>query len=124
MPKICKNEGCGYPVWGAGYCRIHQYLRPGFKEARINTYSQKRQEINKLYYARAKIYVKNHPRCIINSPVCTKATECVNHIRGRGIYLLDEGTWEASCRACNSYIEVHDQWARNHGHKKSRLGQF
>ena len=27
MPKICNDTECEYPVWGKGYCRMHQYLR-------------------------------------------------------------------------------------------------
>ena len=27
MPKICNQDECDYPVWGKGYCKIHQYLR-------------------------------------------------------------------------------------------------
>lgn len=25
--KICKSKGCNWPVFGGGYCKLHQYLR-------------------------------------------------------------------------------------------------
>ncbi len=27
MAKICKASGCTYPVFGGGYCRVHQWKR-------------------------------------------------------------------------------------------------
>ena len=31
MAKICKAEGCDFPVFSCGYCRRHQYLRDDVK---------------------------------------------------------------------------------------------
>lgn len=60
--------------------------------------------------------------CHILSPVCTRVATTVNHRRGRiGSLLLDRRWFQACCAACNNYIEQHDAWAREHGHKLSRL---
>jgi len=32
--KTCKKEGCSNPVFGKGFCRNHQYLRPDYKPYR------------------------------------------------------------------------------------------
>lgn len=32
MPKICNKEGCNYPVFSKGYCKMHQYLRTDKKK--------------------------------------------------------------------------------------------
>jgi hypothetical protein len=67
-------------------------------------------------------YLEKHPVCAIQSPVCTHIATCVNHTAGRGIHeVLNQATWEPSCTPCNGYIETHDQWARENGHKISRL---
>jgi hypothetical protein len=70
-------------------------------------------------YAR---FLKKNPFCKIKSPVCTKVATVINHTRGRTEdVILDEAWWEASCPACNGYIEEHDAWARKHGHKVSKF---
>jgi hypothetical protein len=67
-------------------------------------------------------YLEKHPVCAIQSPICTYRATCVNHKAGRGVNeVLDQSTWEPSCDPCNLYIEGHDAWAREHGHKVSRL---
>lgn len=69
-------------------------------------------------------YLEKNPVCVIQSPVCTHAATCVNHKAGRGANeILDKKTWEPSCGPCNSYIEDHDAWARENGHKISRLSK-
>lgn len=69
-------------------------------------------------------YLEEHPFCVIRSPVCTNLSACVNHTAGRGVNeVLDQKKWEASCVPCNNYIEAHDAWAREHGHKVSRLAK-
>jgi len=54
--------------------------------------------------------------CIIRSPDCTVKATCVNHKRRRGKNLRNQKDWEPACGPCNSYIENHDQWARDNGH--------
>lgn len=68
-----------------------------------------------------KSFLKEKPLCEINSPICTAQSTCVHHTAGRGMnHLMDTNTWEASCDACNHYVEEHDDWAKENGHKISR----
>lgn len=66
-------------------------------------------------------FLKEKPICEIKSPVCTSEAACIHHTAGRGMsHLMDTNTWEAACSACNLYVEEHDQWARDNGHKYSK----
>jgi hypothetical protein len=66
-------------------------------------------------------YLEKNPVCAIQSPVCTYHAGTVNHKAGRGENeVLDESTWEPSCYPCNGYVETHDEWAQQNGHKISR----
>lgn len=66
-------------------------------------------------------FLEKKPVCEINSPVCTQTATCVHHIAGRGVaQIMNIKSWKAACDACNSYVEKHDQWARDNGHKISR----
>lgn len=44
MPQICKYQGCKWPVWGGGYCKIHQYLRNKPTMNSIRKVSSKKQK--------------------------------------------------------------------------------
>lgn len=67
-------------------------------------------------------FLEKKPICEIGSPICTQASECIHHTAGRGVaQIMNMKTWKASCDACNSYVEKHDQWARDNGHKVSKL---
>ena len=72
-------------------------------------------QLKKLY----PIYIAKHPCCNIQSPVCTKKATCVNHTKGRGENVLNQDDWEASCTACNGWIEEHHEVAAIADHKKS-----
>jgi len=77
-----------------------------------------KQELKKLY----TMFLKKRSRCEIKSPECTKVATCIHHRNGRGKdELMDQGTWMASCMPCNSYVEVHDKWARERGFKGTGL---
>lgn len=112
MPKECNHPTCGE------ICRRPKKEK---KRYRIQPYSKKRKQVNILYDAQSRKYRKDHPKCAINSPVCTGRTQGVNHKKGRGRHLLDETTWEPACNPCNVYCEDHPQWAIDNGHKESRL---
>lgn len=66
-------------------------------------------------------FLKEKQECEIKSPVCTGQSTCVHHTAGRGMEnLMDMNTWEAACDPCNLYVEEHDAWARENGHKISK----
>ena len=55
VKKKCKADGCSYPVFGKGYCKIHQYLRTDKKPVLIRKSSidldkKKLFEQDKLFY--------------------------------------------------------------------------
>lgn len=94
----------------------------GKKPAKIAKRSKKQKAIMKDLKLAYGPYLAKNPVCAIQSPVCTQKATCVNHRAGRGVkQVLDQATWQPSCAACNSYIESHDAWARENGHKISRL---
>lgn len=121
MPKICAVDGCDHRVWGKGYCARHQHLRTDKKPKKRKPYSDKRQQLNRLYDAEARQYRKEYPECAINSPNCTGKTQGVHHVKGRGKHLMDKQFWKPACNPCNVYVEDHHEWAVENGHKKSRL---
>lgn len=43
MSKQCTHEGCTRPVFGKGYCKAHQYLRPDFKASLIKRAKEKKE---------------------------------------------------------------------------------
>lgn len=68
-------------------------------------------------------FLEKNPICQIQAPGCTHKATCVHHKAGRGVTaVLDQTTWEPSCHSCNDYVETYDQWARDNGHKITRLG--
>lgn len=69
-----------------------------------------------------KSFLKEKPICQIRSPEGTGQSTCIHHTAGRGMErLMDTNSWEAACSACNGYVEKNDRWARDNGHKVSRL---
>jgi hypothetical protein len=91
------------------------------KKKRVpNKIGDKRKEVNKQLKIMVPVYLRSHPICGIQSPVCTRIATCVNHTEGRGPNeILNEQTWEPSCSACNGYIEQYPKF--NGGqHKKPR----
>lgn len=122
MPKTCAAPGCCRNVWAKLYCRFHQYLRTDKKPKRIAPVAEKRKPINRMYTAKAALFIATHPKCAINSPVCTGKAQHVHHTKGRiGDQLLKESDWLPSCDPCNGYIEQHDAWARENGFKQSKF---
>jgi hypothetical protein len=112
MSRECNHPTCGET------CRRPKKEK---KIYRLRPYAVRRMEENKIYNAEAKEFKINNPICAINSPVCIKRTQGVNHKKGRGDHLMDKDTWEPACNPCNQYCEDNTQWAIDNGHKESRL---
>lgn len=49
MAKQCNKEGCNYPVFGGGYCKMHQHYRTDKKPSKIAPRSKKRAKQEKEY---------------------------------------------------------------------------
>lgn len=122
MPKTCAAPGCNKNVWAKLYCRFHQYMRKDKKPKPIPKVAQRQKPINRMYAARAALFIATHPKCAIISPVCTRDAQHVHHTKGRiGEQLLKEQDWLPACDACNGYVEQHDAWARENGFKQSKF---
>lgn len=112
MNRECKHPTCGV------ICRRERKVK---KRYRIPRYSKKREQLNKVYDARARLFRKANPQCKIMAPGgCTGKTQGVHHRKGRGRYLLDESTWIPACNYCNGYVEAHPAWAVENGFKESK----
>lgn len=122
VKSLCNVKGC---VNEGRYCRLH----PGGAlsvASKPKKESKKRAVINrKVYGPKAKEFVKDHPLCGINSPVCKKDSQCVHHLRGRASEedLLNEKYWMAACVPCNNWVEQNDAWARANGFKLSKFSK-
>ena len=89
--KTCIAPNCNNYVFAKKLCSRHQYLRTDKKQKRIAPISPKRIESNKLYTARAALFIATHKKCAINSPECTQIAQHVHHVRGRiGPLLMDQ----------------------------------
>lgn len=84
--------------------------------------SDKMKDALKEYNARVKEWKKENPKCKANcNEYCTKDTDDCQHLRGRGVYLMDETTWMPVCRSCHTYIGDHSKEAYEKGWALSRL---
>lgn len=89
------------------------------KTTSIPKQSEKTKELNKEYKKKVLEFLLKHPKCQIKSPSCTKKATTVHHTKRRGVNLMNEKDWKASCWPCNSWVESHDKEAREQGHLKS-----
>jgi hypothetical protein len=110
---------CNHPTCN-GICRRPQKEK---KQYHIPKVAKNRIIVDRLYNAAAKIYREKHKFCRINSPVCTKATEGVHHLKGKATteLLLNQLYWMPACNACNGYVEDHSAWAFSNGYKLSKF---
>lgn len=118
MARACERPGCSHPVFGGGYCKVHQYLRSDKKKKKIRPYSKKRQKENRRYSELSKEFLEEK---ICEFPGCELPATDVHHGRGRGIYFLDVTTWKGLCREHHSHIETHPDEAKELNLSASRL---
>lgn len=139
MAKTCNAPDCYNPVFGKGYCKFHQHLRPDFSEkqqrrrerqqawvkernskrfpSKIYTIPKMSEGMKKKYQeyrpARDK-YMKEHPICEFKN--CTKVSQDLHHKAGRGANLSRPETFMAVCRAHHNYIHANPKEARELGY--------
>jgi hypothetical protein len=124
MPKTCLSDGCSYPVFGGGYCKLHQYYRTDKKKPKkINPISSKMIEALKLYKIVRSEFLNRHPLCQAKiSGICTKDSTQVHHTAGRiGDLLTDHKYFLAVCHHCHCYIETHPEEAKSNGWSVDRF---
>lgn len=84
--------------------------------------SAHRHAQKRIYDKDRAIFLKKHPHCSIQSPICTHKSTVIHHKRGRtGHRYLNKAEWAASCVACNLYVEKEKTWAVENGHRLDRL---
>lgn len=119
--RTCERPGCTHPVFGGGYCRIHQYLRGDKEKKKIGPYSKKRQKDNRKYSELRKGFLEDK---ICEFPGCERQATDIHHARGRGAFLLDVSTWKALCREHHTHCETHPDEAKSLGLSNSRLAKL
>lgn len=114
MAKTCKVESCDWPVWGLGYCKNHQYLRPHAPpkpRTVIRKVSLKRQKklveyssIKEEMIAEARL--KGGPTCFLcNEKI--KGFVDIHHLQGRKEENLINKEWLVMAHR-NHHNNVHD----------------
>jgi hypothetical protein len=104
MAKICKHEGCNYPVFSKLHCLYHQYVVK--KPVRIRPVSKATAQKLKTYSTLRREYLIVHNKCEAGLPGCDKRGTEIHHKAGREKYLLDNSTWMAVCRWCHDTIHT------------------
>jgi hypothetical protein len=127
MPKICKHTDCSQYVFGKGYCKSHQYLRTdkpitSLKRSPIRPVSKKLQSELAIYRELSRQFKIDNPKCMANLKGCTKDTQDVHHLSGRGKNLNNVDTWVALCRFCHDAIHfsMSSEEARQRGLKTKK----
>lgn len=121
MAKECKKLDCSNPVFGGWYCKFHQYLRTDKKSKGLKFKSDRRMEEDKLYAIKRRKFLEKTPKCWMcyqneQNEKINKTTEVHHKYRRVGAAYLDESTWIASCRSCNSRCETDPEWAYKNGY--------
>lgn len=89
----------------------------------IKQASDKQSVLNRAYSTIAKAYKSTHPICQAALIGCTKITEDVHHMGGRGVNLLNEDKFLAVCRHCHTILEENPTMAKALGLSISRLSK-
>jgi hypothetical protein len=121
---ICQNKACFNYGKYARMCG-HWKMVVGKPEP-IKKVSKKREQVNRKEYApKAKAFLKEHPKCQAATAICTGASQCVHHKKGKHSHedLLDEKFWLAVCFSCHRAIEDNPSWAKEMGFSVSRLSK-
>lgn len=97
---------------------------PSKEKKPIAKMSAKRKEVQKEYVKIVKKAAKKDHRCKVKSPDCTGKMQGMNHIQKKSpANITIEKNLTPSCNACNLYIELNTDWARNNGHLISRFAK-
>jgi hypothetical protein len=84
------------------------------RQAPIRRVGKKLAARLRIYYPRAKIWLKVYPWCQVIG--CSARADDVHHKKLRGKYLLDETTWMSICRDHHALIKAMPRWARANGY--------
>lgn len=95
---------------------------PPKEKKAIAKVSEKRKVEGREYRKIVKEMLAENKFCQVNSPVCTKIAQGLDHIQKRTpANYLDRANLQRSCNACNQYKEEHPEWAEENGKSKSKF---
>ena len=117
--KKCSEEGCDYPVWARGKCRMHDKGKPKSKPKKaISPISDKEKERLKEYRVLRDKFLFDNPYC----KICGGMATDLHHMKGRvGDNLTDVDNFLALCRFCHNRVEENPKWSKENGYSKNRL---
>jgi len=127
METTCKFPGCKRHPEKNGFCVGHRIYADAKisseKPKQIAPRSEKLKEFQKEYVKIVKELLKENNVCELRTPDCTGIAQGLHHMKGRGANLLNRKYLKRSCNRCNLYVELHPQYALDHGlsiskHKK------
>lgn len=130
-PKLKKCAGCGEDksIWknylGEKFCKDCWYKKEPINHPKqkqpLKGKSDKRNVLDQLYSKLRKEFLTKNPYCQAKLQGCSAIATDVHHMKGRGVYYLDQSTWIGLCRACHQYIELHPKEAKELGFSDERL---
>lgn len=109
---------CKHPTCENGICRRPKKEKK--KPQLIPKVSKKQASLNRKYSALTKKGIDEVIMCEMRSPVCTGKAQGKQHIKGRGIHLLNKEKLIDACNSCNLYAEINPEWARENGFAEKR----
>ena len=103
-----------------GAVRSFQIGRNPLVRTAIPKMSERRKRESRIYSAKRKAFLSEHPICEMPSPLgvglCRMRSMDVHHSKGRyGGNYLNESTWIALCREHHDWIHRHPKEARERG---------
>ena len=115
----CKKEGCNYPRFGGGYCKLHQSLRTDKKiKTKIKPVGDKRRERLVIYREMRESLLKETPLCL----KCGNVGTDIHHLAGKeNDLLIDRDNMIVLCRECHIFVTEHSAEAIELGLSKSRI---
>ena len=123
--KLCKVDGCTYPIWGKGYCKKHQYLRSDISTAISN---KPRKAIKKLSVKRKlqnDVYLSLKKESVLNAKKMghIKCFFCGKTIRGDPDWHHLDGRTEEKLIDTKYLVFVH-RICHTHIHSHHKLSEF
>ena len=90
---------------------------------RLAPMSERRKSEAREYKKRRALFLQAHPICTIRKLCNGARSRVVCHLKGRGIYFLDESTWGAGCWICEWWLTNHATQAIAEGLAMDRIGK-
>lgn len=125
--KTCKAESCTYPVFGKGYCKLHQWMREDKKQKEVKQRKPIRPMSKKLAkerktYRELREEFLSRPENLFCAVYPSIPASQVHHMAGRiGSMLNDTSLWLAVSDVGHRWLEENPKLAKERGFSVSRL---